>query len=173
MSKISRDCNVIIHNYIWHIREYITQNKYCSVWKNSRRWGIQWLKCMFILCWGDLEEQWNDGWSQYRIVFKLLDISFMLRSSPYSHLNKTQKCENSNCGDLKNWLLIWSRTFVKYFPVSDGRLQYVPGTHCVMTVKQSHDPTWKKVQVAFVLLETQQPKHSSRLFQKLSTCWDK
>lgn len=55
--------------------------------------------CRFILHPTDLEEEWNDGRSQLRIVFEFLGVGFMLCPSPYSHLNKTQKCENSNCGN--------------------------------------------------------------------------
>lgn len=62
--------------------------------------------CSFILHPTDLEEEWNDGRSQVRIVFELLGVGFMLFPSPYSHLNKPQKCENSNCRNMKDsWFL--------------------------------------------------------------------
>lgn len=78
-------------------------------WKNQALcllWHPLKSACVLTLRWSDLEEQWNDGWSQYRIVFKLFDVGFMRRSSPYSHLNKPQKCENSDCEDAEDWLLL-------------------------------------------------------------------
>ncbi len=72
--------------------------------------------CRFILHPIDLEEEWNDARSQVRIVFELLNVGFMLCPSPYSHLNKTQKCKNSHCRNMKDSALSGrcSKIYIQY-----------------------------------------------------------
>lgn len=94
--------------------------------------------CRFILHPTDREEEWNDGRSQVRIVFELLNVAFMLCPSPYSNLNETQKCKNSHCRNMKDsWFYqadaakyilnkIWkSETLVEIFRFSSNMMQNI------------------------------------------------